>query len=204
MDVDKYREMCRNILCDRDCYETLSENPTKIYKSELKTLLDEAMGEKVISKQEYGFLLPAHPVIATFYGLPKVHKGYSPLKERPIVSGVNNLTQNAGIYIDRVLRVFATSLPSYTRDTSDLLRKIEGISVDKDLMLGSIDVESLYSSILHTEGKRAVEYFLDTRGIQFNPHNTFVIRLLTFVLEKNYFVFDQKIVHQLRGTAMGP
>lgn len=77
-----------------------------------------------------------------------------PLKGRPIVSGINSLTQNAGIYVDRLLRTYVTVLLSYTRDTSDLLRKLDGIIVDDKIMLASIDVESLYSSIPNAEGKK--------------------------------------------------
>lgn len=56
--------------------------------------------------------------MATFYGLPKVHKGYTPLKGRHIVSGINNLTQNAGTYVDKVLSTFVTAMPyDYTHVT---------------------------------------------------------------------------------------
>lgn len=83
-----------------------------------------------------------NPSISTFYGLPKVHKGITSLRGRLIVSGVGNLTQNAGIYIDKVLRDFFVSLPSYTRDTTDLLFKLEGVTVDHKTILGNIDVET--------------------------------------------------------------
>lgn len=44
-----------------------------------------------------------NPQIPTFYALPKIHKGTKPLKGRPIVSGINSVTQNVGIYLDQVL-----------------------------------------------------------------------------------------------------
>lgn len=198
LDTCSYKEMCLNILQDRECYEVLPTSPTGRYKEELKTILDDALEDKVISKQESHFLLPACPVIATFYGLPKIHKGYNPLKGRPILSGINSLTQNAGIYVDKILKTFVTAIPSYTKDTSDVLRKCDGITVDDKIMLGSIDVESLYSSIPHAVGYKAIPHFLDTRGTHFQCHNIFVLKLLRFILERNYFAFDQ-----LMGTAMG-
>lgn len=97
--------------------------------SELKSILDMAWGNLIISKQEYEYLLPSNPVISTFYGLPKVHNGTNPLKGRSIVSGVGYLTQNAGIYIDNILS-FVITLPSYKRDTADLLLKLEDIAGD--------------------------------------------------------------------------
>lgn len=67
----------------------------------------------------------------------------------------------------------------------------------------SIDVESLYSSIPHHAGLRAIQYFLNTRGTQYLHHSQFVIQLLEFCLTKNYFLFGGRFFHQLRGTAMG-
>lgn len=122
-----YREMCLAILRDTNCYEILPESATRQYRNKLKSILDEALQNRVISIQEHGFLLPENPVVATFYGLHKIHKGLCPLNGWPIVSGVNNLTQNAGLYINKVLRDFVTALPFYTRETADLLRKLEGI-----------------------------------------------------------------------------
>lgn len=73
----------------------------------------------------------------------------NPLKCRPIVSGVDSLTQNVGIYIDQILRPFVVSLPSYIRDTTDLIQKVEDVSFDRNTLLCSIDVEALYISIPH-------------------------------------------------------
>lgn len=96
----------------------------------------------------------------------KVHKGTTLLKGRPIVSGVDSLTKNVSVYIDCILQNFVKALPSYIRDTTDLLSKLEGISVDGETRLASIDVEALYSSIPYEWGIKATEYFLNTRGTQ--------------------------------------
>lgn len=145
---------------------------------------------------EHKFLLTEHPVTATFYCLPKVHNG---LKGRPIVSGVASLTQNVGVYLDKTLRDYVVSLPSYLRDTTDFLLKVEVIFVDESTLLASIDVEALYSSIPHEAGIKAVEYYLSSRDTQFHK---FIIQLLRFVLEHNMFLFNGRLYHQLRGTAM--
>lgn len=86
-------------------------------------MVDEAIDKRLIDKNEHKFLLPNHHVVATFYCLPKIHKGLVPLKGRLIVWGMGSLTQNAGIYLDKILRDYVVSLPSYVRDTTDLLQK---------------------------------------------------------------------------------
>ncbi|XP_056414465.1 uncharacterized protein LOC130356667 [Hyla sarda] len=95
------------------------------------------------------------------------------------------------------------ALPSYTRDTSDLLGKIEGMQIEDSWYLASIDVEALYSSIIHEIGLKAVSFYLDTRSNHLLTHNKFILDLLQFILTHNYFLFDSAYYHQLRGTAMG-
>lgn len=85
----------------------------------------------------------------------------------------------------------------------DLLSKIEGINVGENTLLGSIDVEALYSSIPHEAGLKAVEYYLNMRGRHLSLQNEFILQLLAFVLEHNFFLFNGQYFHQLRGTAMG-
>ncbi|XP_056397544.1 uncharacterized protein LOC130292572 [Hyla sarda] len=166
-------------------------------------ILLQAKRESLIDIKELDFLLPKTPRVSTFYGLPKVHKGLDPLKCRPIVSGIGNLTQNVGIYLDEILRPFVISLPSYLRDTMDLLLKVQDITLERDSFLCSIDVEALYSSIPHDFGIKAVAHFLRSRSTHFHPHNQFVLTLLEFILTRNYFTFNSRFFHQLRGTAMG-
>ncbi|CAJ0967227.1 unnamed protein product [Ranitomeya imitator] len=203
MDYEKYTEMCMSILSDVSSYEILKGDPTADYTAELSRLLTRAFESKLVSKNEFSFLLPKFPMVSTFYALPKIHKGYNPLKGRPIVSGVDSLSQNSSIYLDRLLRPFVTALPSYIRDTSDLLTKLEGVMVEPDTIIASIDVEALYSSIRHKDGLRAIGHYVSSRGVHCGRHNTFLLELLDFVLQRNYFLFGGKYYHQLRGTAMG-
>ncbi|XP_073422111.1 uncharacterized protein [Dendrobates tinctorius] len=199
----EYREMCYAILQDNSTYEVLKENPMASYKEELQLILSGALAEGVISKTEFDFILPKFPLVATFYALPKIHKGLNPLKGRPIVSGVDSLTQNSGLYIDQILRPFVVCMPSYLRDTSDLLLKLEGVHLEGNAWLASIDIEALYSNIPHDVGIKGVGHFLSQRSIACRGHNSFLTSLLQYILTHNAFCFDGKFYHQLRGTAMG-
>ncbi|XP_075181514.1 protein spinster homolog 1-like [Anomaloglossus baeobatrachus] len=166
-------------------------------------ILRRAFEEKLIDKKEMLFMKPKSPQIATFYSLPKLHKGYPPVRGHPIVSGIDSLTQNVSTYIDTVLRSFVLTLPSYVRDTMDVLRRLEDVQLEDGVLLIILDVEVLYSSISHEYGCEAVEYFLKMKGTHMWKHNKFVMELLRFVLSRNYFLFAGRVFHQLRGTAMG-
>lgn len=85
----------------------------------------------------------------------------------------------------------------------DLLHNMDGIFIEYETTLASIDIEALSSSIPYQMGLRAVEHFLSTRVVHCQEHNKFVMELLNFVLTRNYFIFNGRFYHQLRDTAMG-
>ncbi|XP_069605051.1 uncharacterized protein [Ranitomeya imitator] len=96
-----------------------------------------------------------------------------------------------------------TSLKSYTRDSTHLLQLLEECEMPENTLPISMDVESLYTSIAHHSGMQAVSYFLEKSTEGTIEHNRFILRLLHFILDKNYFVFDRKFFRQVSGTAMG-
>lgn len=203
MDRPYYVKMVNDLLGDRTTYEILPNNPTTSYVQELKLLLQGGVETGCINRDEYNFMFNSTPTIATFYALPKVHKRKSLVPGRPIVSGTDNLTQGISNYVDTLLRPLVTGLRSYLKDTKDTLTKINGITVSDRTILASLDIEALYSSIQHQLGLNAVQFFLDTKGIQFRKHNKFLLSLLQFILTHNYFTFEGKFYHQINGTAMG-
>lgn len=113
LDSDKYRELCEGLLSDKECYRILPSDPTDLFVTELKNILSQVKTFKLIDTTEFEFLLPKSPRLSTFYSRPKVHKGLQPLKGRPIVSGIDNLCQNVGTYIDTILKPFVETLPSF-------------------------------------------------------------------------------------------
>ncbi|XP_056416174.1 immunoglobulin superfamily member 3 [Hyla sarda] len=203
LDRSEYIRMCLALLEDHTKYQRLKTDPTIPFLRELKSLLTSAKESSLISMDEYNFIYNPNPTIATFYSLPKTHKNTQPLRGRPIISGNDNLTQGASIYVDQFLAPLVTSLPSYLKDTKDTVTKLQDLTVTDSTMLASIDVESLYTNIRHDLGITAVKKFLNTRSIHFKTHNEFVIDLLTFVLTHNYFLFDDTFFFQTQGTAMG-
>lgn len=75
MDYSDYQQMCLRLLDDPACYEILTSDPTNEYKSILTQILkSQTETDGLINTNEFDFLLPKCPHIATFYSLPKVHK----------------------------------------------------------------------------------------------------------------------------------
>lgn len=80
------------------------------------------------------------------------------------------------------------TLPSYLKDSSDILRKLNDIQLEENMYIFTCDVESLYTSIRHTDGLEAVRFFLVIAGLDLE-FGEFVLRLLKFALTHNFFLF---------------
>lgn len=105
------------------------------------------------------FLKVEHPIIPTFYALPKTHKSLSQPPGRSIISGIGRLTHQASSLIDDYLRPHVESLSTYLKDTIHVLTVLEVLSVPINTILASIDVEALYSSIPHNKGVAVTSTF---------------------------------------------
>lgn len=75
----------------------------------------------VLTKQEWEALIPQASVNPVFYHLPKTHKGLDSFINRPIIAGTGSLNEHMGLWIDYQLQLLVRELPSYLRDTKQLL-----------------------------------------------------------------------------------
>ncbi|CAJ0953503.1 unnamed protein product [Ranitomeya imitator] len=202
MDTAQYVGEIRSQLSDTGVYERLQVNPTQGYKLELDDIIDEAFNDGLIDGKLVKYLKVEHPVVPVLYTLPKIHKDLRRPPGRPIVSGRGSLCNKVAIFLDQLLRRFATSAPSYVRDTSDFIKSLEGVQVEESTWLVSFDVTSLYTSIEHARGLSAVGVAL--AGSDMAPECArFALALLGFILGRNFFLFGDEFYLQRRGTAMG-
>ncbi|XP_077117394.1 uncharacterized protein LOC143773978 [Ranitomeya variabilis] len=197
-----YEAEAYRLLRDTSCYKKLTYNPLSSYKEQLRKILWKAEERHIITTEVRDILLVKDPRISTLYLLPKVHKNLRVPPGRPIVSGVGGLTEGIGRYIDSFLKPLVETIPSYTRDTSDFLKKIDSIHIDEDMILATCDVESLYTNIRHQDGLRAVSHFLAMTDLS-TDDSEFLLILLEFLLTKFFFLFNGSFFLQLQGTVMG-
>lgn len=200
---DKYLREAQRQLHNTEYYTELSSNPLPTMQKELNTLLTRAKLAGWITEKEYAFMHNEHAVISTFYMLPKVHKAPrdSP-PGRPIVAANGSMTEPASQFIDHYLKPYVHKLPSYVRDTTDVLNKINNLSDTTWNYLVTMDVESLYTNIDHTEGLRAVNHYLSERE-EMTPPSSFLTELTSWVLHNNVFLFQDVMYRQRKGTSMG-
>lgn len=143
-----------------------------------------------------------------FYLLPKIHKPrdswLSPhmAPGRPIVSDCGSESYRIAEYIDYYLNPLSTLHKSYIKDTYDFVEKVKNIHLEKDSFLFSIDIDSLYTNIETQLGLQAIKNIFNQHPRADRPDRA-IQKLLTLSLEKNDFVFNDKVYLQTKGTAMG-
>lgn len=157
----------------------------------------------MITKEIFEGIQVPYPKILTFYLLSKTHKNLTHPPGRPIVSGVGSKTERASKFVNEYLHPHVITLPSYIKDTSGLLCKLDGLTVPPGCFLVAIDIEALYSSIPHNHGIEVISRFLGERGPKSQSLNNFVLQLLSYILGKNVFSFDKSHFLQVQGVAMG-
>ncbi|KAM4037475.1 uncharacterized protein ACNLHF_016074 isoform 1-T1 [Anomaloglossus baeobatrachus] len=197
-----YMKQAHKQLNDRKCYTKLRYNPLAEFKNELLHILTQAYEEGTIPKKMVDVITELHPRLPTLYLIPKIHKNINDPPGRPIVSGKGGLCEIICSVIDFFLKPLVVELPSYIRDTTSVLCQLDDLQLDKNMILVTADVESLYTSIRHQDGIKAAELFLNHSTLE-KPMVGLILTLLEFILTHNVFTFDQNIYKQIQGTAMG-
>ena len=150
---------------------------------------------------------------SNFYGLPKIHKSKAieekvkeaqdfylhrpnpkDFKLRPIVAGPTCETHRISNFLDILLKPNLKYVKSYVKDDIDILRYIPR-QVSKDAILASFDIVNLCSNIPHEYGLEATSYCIEKypEALPERINKEFIIKGLKFILENNYFRFDNQI-----------
>uniref|UniRef100_A0A452HSB8 Reverse transcriptase domain-containing protein n=1 Tax=Gopherus agassizii TaxID=38772 RepID=A0A452HSB8_9SAUR len=188
MNRSDYQKEAARQLSNTKFYRPLPSDPTEEYTKKLQHLLRTL---PTLTPEEIN--IPLEPRPGLFYLLPKIHKPGNP--GRPIISGIGTLTEGLSGYMDSLLRPYATSTPSYLRDTTDFLRKLQCIGdLPENTILATMDVEALYTNIPHTDGIQAVR-----NTIPDDATAQLAAELCAFILTHNYFKFDDNIYLQISG-----
>ncbi|KAJ1193338.1 hypothetical protein NDU88_002636 [Pleurodeles waltl] len=202
LDTNLYMDNMENMLQCPVFYKSIPGHPEIKLKRSIKTTNLEALEAGVICKKEFDFLTPVHTGIPIIYGLPKIHKDASNPPMRPIVSTIGSAIEPLSKYVDTFLKPMVALLPSYIRDTGHFISKIEGLKYRPDgEYLVTMDLESLYTNIPQQEAIDVVALYLNRRGD--DPALSFILKCLETVLFNNYFDFNGKMYHQIKGVSMG-
>ena len=141
------------------------------------------------------------PETPKFYTRPKIPKTGKP--RRPVVSSVNYHTYTISKYVDFHLQPIVKNIPSYVRDTTDFLQKLDKVkNIPNGCLLVTLDVKSLYTNIPNNERIKALREAYDN-----HPNKTVatkvIIRFLSLIPTLNNFVFNSINYLPIMGCAWG-
>ena len=109
-----------------------------------------------------------------------------------VKSSVNCETSKISEYAGYHLQPIVTEIPSYVKDTSDFLRKINAVEFGQDSSyLVSLDVKSLYTNIPNAEGIKAVKESLDNHPM-WTVATKAITTFLALILTLNNFIFHSR------------
>ena len=208
-------------LNDSSTYAKVNDDADKKTMSKLNKLVKKH--EKCFTKGEKKYVSDPNWKTSEFYVRPKIHKCKTILEEvrrqprnvinireapdlvgRPIIAGTNAPTRHLSDLISDILKPIVPTQTSYVKDDWDYLRKIPR-KLDGKYQLFGCDIKSLYTSIPHELGLKAIKYWItkcrnliDTRFT-----DDFIMESVEFLLKNNNCSFGSHMFHQLKGTAMG-
>ena len=157
---------------------------------------------KLIDHTTYKFLcLETATRTPTLYCLPKIHKADIP--GRSIISV--QLSQQLSEYADHLLKPLLKDIPTYVQDTTDFLKLIFSLKKNlcNNIILITVNVKSLYTNIPNDEGIKACIDMLNEYTKLDNHTEEIITEMLSLILTKNFFKFNNKHFLQIHGTAMG-
>ena len=121
-----------------------------------------------------------------------------------VISGCEGPTERISSFADHLFQPIAKIQKSYFKNTTDFLNFIEKTKVEKDTILVSLDVSSLYTNIPREEGIAIVCRTYETfYGNKLPIPTQFLREMLRLILKDNYFHFNGKNSRNRNGNKNG-
>jgi hypothetical protein len=224
LDGDHYKRMVEEVFYDPEYFEDSDGNQMTETLNKIAALCRKH--RSCLTTDEISYLSKFDCKEANFYVLPKAHKSklikdaihtqnsevieiYQPqdLKVRPIIGGPISPTSHLSQLIDFLLQPFVLQLPSYTRDSMDLLR--QELSWEKDEKeeydLITMDIINMFMNVSESLGVKSVTHFVTKKPELLHPRFSleFLVDAILLVLRNNVSFFDGKYRRQIHGCAMG-
>ena len=222
MDTDYYRDiLVLKQHLDTENYSIIEPNVDKTVYVQLNALMTKH--RLCLTEKEFSYVTTNAWKSSNFYVLPKIHKCKSIIEQiltnngtylkmntpsdlsgRPIIAGPASPTQRLSELLELILSPLVLQLKSFIKDDWDFTRKWPR-NLDKNCDLYTCDVVSLYTSITHELGKKALSFYIDRYRHLIPSRFTkeFIMESATLILENNNFYFDGQMYHQWIGVAMG-
>ena len=186
-------------------YKTLDSDPSASFSDIISEWSYKWLQKEQIDQNIANWVINNKAKPGKAFGTIKTHKEGNPL--RLITSCCGTAIENLSAFTEFYLKPLAQKLPSFVKDTTHLLQKIEELNrsgpFPEGTLLVSWDVVSMFPNIDNNLGIKAVTEALNSREIQI-PSTECIIEAVKICLEHNNSQFQDQQFLQTHGTAMGP
>ncbi|XP_039303911.1 uncharacterized protein LOC120357488 [Solenopsis invicta] len=145
LDKNDYISKMEGMLSDESTYVKLSKDPIQKLTKETRSLLSIWKDKGFIEQHIYRSLLTTDGVLPRAYGLPKIHKPNNPL--RIIISSINSPLHSLAYFLHNIIYNSIPEADSFVKNSFHLVNKLNGLHVESDLVLVSLDVVSLFINV---------------------------------------------------------
>lgn len=200
---DEYNNKMLDLLGETSTFKKINKDPTHTVQTKANKFVTEMETKRNLTKLEAKELRIYNTVCPKIYGNPKIHKPNVPL--RPIVSGVQSPTIQIAKFIAKILNnAYNNSNEYYTGDTFRFAEFMENKTIPLNYKVVSLDVINLFGNITKELSVRIISQKWNIiKDFAYNLTKNYFIKLIEFVLDNNFFSFQQVYYKQVFGCAMG-
>ena len=186
-------------------YERSEQDPTDLHLDKVRSWASKWLKKKQITEDIAKWVVNEQASPGTAFGNVKTHKDNNPV--RLITSCCGTAIENLSAFTEFYLKPLAYGLPSFVRDTTDLLNRIDRLNrsgpLPDNTLLVSWDVVGMFPNIDNNLGLSAVKNALNTRTTKI-PSTKCILEAVEICLKNNNSQFRNNSYLQIHGTAMGP
>jgi hypothetical protein len=186
MKLEDYKMKILDLL-DPTIYKKIPRDPTTRILRHANSLIKSSSLDKNTKLK----LHKSEALSPRLYGVPKIHKNNVPL--RPIVNTIGSPTYNIAKYLTTLLKPHIGKTSSYIKDSTHFIEKIKDLQLERDDLLVSFDVVSLFTNVPIKEVLQHIDSLF--------PKD--IVSLYEMCLCESYFLWNGEYYEQLDGVAMG-
>lgn len=194
-----YVEEIEKMLADDKVYQPVPAQRVEQLRGKISQKLSQWRLPKSMDKfvrQKTEFRIPE------FHAIPKVHK--TPWALRPIVPSHSWVTSRVSEVIDYLCRPLLENMPWVVNSTKQVVNNLSQVRANSDnVWICTGDVVAFYTNIDALECAAVVagawkRYFPESK-----IDKNIIAKMIRFVMENNFFQFQDQMYQQIDGLAMG-
>ena len=199
-----YDTKVKTMLANHSTYKPLAKDPTPSLGRQMNALLLSLRRSDHFTESQYNQLCCSAGQIPLLYALPKIHKPEIPL--RPIVSFTSSPTYSLSKHLVSILSPLVGNTEHHVYNSLEFAKFIKKQTIEKNEVLVSFDVVSLFTKIptdlaIQAAHKRLLDDTTLDQRTSLTPDE--ITSLLKLCLNATYFAFRDSFYQQVHRTAMG-